>query len=57
MMSGHLGRPREFEVVHGLAGRRRLERFLGALLVYNDVLRLTERLVVLQEVEFLAIFW
>ena len=63
MMSGHLGRPREFEVVchrcfhhhrrrhccrkmfHGLAGRRTLDGFLGALLDLDDVLRLTGGLV------------
>ncbi len=72
MMSGHLGRPRELEVVrlrrfhdyrrrhcrrkmfHGLAGRRTLEGFLGALLVLNDVLRLMERLVL--ELECLGHF-
>jgi hypothetical protein len=57
MMSGHLGRPRGLKVVchchfhdhrcqkmfHGLAGRRTLDGFLGALLVLNDGFWLTER--------------
>ena len=72
MMSGHLGRPRELEVVHlccfhdhrhchcrknGLAGWQMLDGFLCALLVLNDVLCLTERLVVLWVVEFLGHCW
>ena len=73
MMSGHLGRPREFEVVHlchfhdhrcchccqklfhAMAGRQTLDGFLGVLLVLNDVLRLTGRLVL--ELECLGHFW
>ena len=43
------------KMFHGLAGRQTLDGFLGALLVLNDVLRLTGRLVL--EVECLGHFW
>ena len=43
------------KLFHGLAGRRALDGFLGALLGLNDVLRLTGRLVL--EVECLGHFW
>ncbi len=67
MMLGHQGRPRALEVVrlcrfhdcrrkifHGLAGRRTLDGFLGALLDLDDVLRLKGRLVL--ELECLGHF-
>ncbi len=42
------------KIFHGLAGRRTLDGFLGVLLVLNDVLRLTGRLVL--ELECLGHF-